>query len=87
MENVKERVMEVWDAIFGKEIITDSFDDQRKREGIKYTVKKHADGKWSCDCPSFVYSSGVVHYHGQLFTCKHIRHFMNKEEDEDEDES
>jgi len=84
MEKAKVVATMVWDKIFGKEIITDSFDSQRKREGIQYTVKKHADGKWTCDCPSFVYSSGVEHYHGQLLTCKHIRHFMDREENEDE---
>jgi len=84
MEKSKEVARYVWDKLFGKEYNTPSFDIERKTDGIRYLIKRHANGKWTCDCPSFIYHSGVFSHKGHSETCKHIRFFMDKEEEEEE---
>lgn len=40
------------------------------QKGRKYMVKVDKVKNWSCDCPSFVYGSGVDPIDG---SCKHVR--------------
>jgi len=76
MERAKKLATEVWDKIFGKEIVIDSWDIARQKAGTKYTVKKHCDGHWTCSCMSFRFHSGTYDHLGQAETCKHIRHYL-----------
>jgi len=74
----------VWDKIFGQIFTVESMNFLRRRQGIRYEVKKNGD-RWTCNCKSWIFKSGtiavkdletnVIHER----TCKHIRFVMEKE--------
>ena len=75
----------VWDKVFGHVFEVESMDAARRREGTRYTVKQSGADVWSCDCKSYIYSTGTVKVEDTETkkkynrTCKHIRHCMTKE--------
>lgn len=76
----------VWDKVFGHVYDVESMDRQRRSEGVHYTVKRSGADDWSCDCKSYIYSTGTVIVQDTKTkkvykrTCKHIRHCMSKEQ-------
>lgn len=76
---------QVWDKVFGHVYDVESFDPERKKRGMRYRIKHTGSDDWSCDCKSWIYSSGTETVKDikteKVYkrTCKHVRFCMKSE--------
>ena len=84
-----KQIKELWHRVFGTKWTVESFDPDRKQQGITYEIKREDVADYKCSCQSFTYLSGT---RGVLLpefddgedvkipvTCKHIRWILEQE--------